>query len=94
MSRMIDDLLDASRVVNVASSLLSPEQKPAYLAEVCTQQFRIEQDKYTLALINATDGAEYDQAKATQKDVLFCGLPTEEVELTQNSPPWASSPPG
>ncbi len=34
-------VLDASRVVNVASSLLSPEQKPAYLAEVTTKQDRL-----------------------------------------------------
>jgi 5-methyltetrahydrofolate--homocysteine methyltransferase len=31
-------VLDASRVVNVVSSLLSPEQKPAFLAEVVAKQ--------------------------------------------------------
>jgi 5-methyltetrahydrofolate--homocysteine methyltransferase len=31
-------VLDASRVVNVVSSLLSPEQKPAFLSEVATKQ--------------------------------------------------------
>jgi 5-methyltetrahydrofolate--homocysteine methyltransferase len=31
-------VLDASRVVNVVSSLLSPENKPAFLAEVVTKQ--------------------------------------------------------
>jgi 5-methyltetrahydrofolate--homocysteine methyltransferase len=33
-------VLDASRVVNVVSSLLSPEQKPAFLAEVEAKQTR------------------------------------------------------
>jgi 5-methyltetrahydrofolate--homocysteine methyltransferase len=33
-------VLDASRVVNVVSALLSPEQKPAYLTEVRTRQDR------------------------------------------------------
>ncbi len=33
-------VLDASRVVNVVSSLLSPAQKPAYLAEVVAKQER------------------------------------------------------
>ena len=33
-------VLDASRVVNVVSALLSPEQKPAYLADVRTRQDR------------------------------------------------------
>lgn len=58
-------------------------KEAGYLAEVCTQQFRIEQDKYTLALLNATDGADYDMAKATQKDVLFAGMPNEDVENVQ-----------
>jgi methanogenic corrinoid protein MtbC1 len=31
-------VLDASRVVNVASALLSPEQKPAYFAEITARQ--------------------------------------------------------
>jgi 5-methyltetrahydrofolate--homocysteine methyltransferase len=33
-------VLDASRVVNVVSALLSPEQKPAYVAETLTRQER------------------------------------------------------
>jgi 5-methyltetrahydrofolate--homocysteine methyltransferase len=33
-------VLDASRVVNVVSSLLSPEQKPAFMAEVVAKQTR------------------------------------------------------
>ncbi len=33
-------VLDASRVVNVVSALLSPEQKPAYMAEVAAKQQR------------------------------------------------------
>ncbi|MDD2762633.1 MAG: methionine synthase [Opitutaceae bacterium] len=33
-------VLDASRVVNVASSLLSPDQKPAFLADVIARQER------------------------------------------------------
>jgi 5-methyltetrahydrofolate--homocysteine methyltransferase len=33
-------VLDASRVVNVVSSLLSPEQKPAFLADVTSRQER------------------------------------------------------
>ncbi len=36
--RGVVHVLDASRVVNVVSSLLSPEQKPAFLAEVVAKQ--------------------------------------------------------
>jgi 5-methyltetrahydrofolate--homocysteine methyltransferase len=37
-------VLDASRVVNVVSSLLSPENKPAFLAEVVAKQERQRED--------------------------------------------------
>ena len=59
-------------------------KEAGYLAEVCTQQFRIEQDKYSLALINSVDGTDYDLTKAVQKDVMFCGLPGADVDATQN----------
>lgn len=60
-------------------------REPAYFNEICTQQFRIEQDKYALALINAEDGADFDQVKASQKEVVFCGLPFEDAEAVQQS---------
>jgi len=59
-------------------------KEPAYISEVCTQQFRIEEDKYVLAVINASDGLDYDFTKAMQKEVIFCGLPNETVISTQN----------
>jgi 5-methyltetrahydrofolate--homocysteine methyltransferase len=37
-------VLDASRVVNVASSLLSPENKPAFLADIAARQERQRQE--------------------------------------------------
>jgi 5-methyltetrahydrofolate--homocysteine methyltransferase len=37
-------VLDASRVVNVASSLLNPDSKPAFLAEIVTRQERQRED--------------------------------------------------
>ena len=58
-------------------------KEPGYLAEVCTQQFRIEPDKYTIAILNATDGIDFDPARAVQKEVLFCGLPTEDADAAQ-----------
>lgn len=56
-----------------------------YLAEICTQQFRIEEDKYVIALLNPNDGADFDASKGVQKDVMFCGLPTEDANSTQTS---------
>jgi 5-methyltetrahydrofolate--homocysteine methyltransferase len=39
-------VLDASRVVNVVSALLSPEQKPAFMADVAAKQTR-QRDEFT-----------------------------------------------
>jgi hypothetical protein len=60
-------------------------KEPGYLAEVCSQQFRIEQDKYTIAILSASDGSEFDTAKGGQKDVVFCGMPTEDTSSTQTA---------
>lgn len=57
---------------------------PAYFAEIYSQQFRVESDKYTFRVLNPEDGAEYDQVKATQKEALFCGLPSEEIVSVQD----------
>lgn len=75
----------AKRVVRRHSLELKRLKEPAYLAEVCSQQFRIEQDKYTLALLNSTDGSDFDTTRAVQKEVLFCGLPTEDVTGIQST---------
>lgn len=78
-------LYPGKRLVRRHSLDLKRLKEPGYLAEVCTQQFRIEQDKYTIAILNANDGADFDAAKGVQKDVLFCGLPTEDVDAAQTS---------
>ena len=75
----------AKRIVRRHSVELKRVKEPGYFAEVCSQQFRIEQDKYSIAIINAGDGADFDVAKAAQKDLVFCGLPADEVNATQAS---------
>ncbi len=75
----------SKRLVRRHSLELKRVKEPGYFAEVCTQQFRIEQDKYTLALLNSADGTDYDIAKAAQKEIIFCGLPTEEVTALQSA---------
>lgn len=75
----------SKRLVRRHSLELKRLKEPGYLAEICTQQFRIEQDKYSLAILNAADGSDYDLAKATHKDVVFCGLPEDEVNALQTS---------
>ncbi len=75
----------AKRLVRRHSLELKRVKEPGYFAEVCSQQFRIEQDKYTIAILNSTEGTDFDVAKAVQKDVLFCGMLTEEVNAAQNA---------
>jgi hypothetical protein len=75
----------AKRLVRRHTLELKRIKEAGYLAEVCSQQFRIDQDKYSLAILNSADGSDYDLAKAVQKDVLFCGMPTDDVETLQNT---------
>ncbi len=75
----------AKRLIRRHSLELKRVKEPGYFAEVCTQQFRIEQDKYSIAMLNSTDGLDFDPAKAVQKDVIFCGLPSEDANNLQSS---------
>jgi hypothetical protein len=71
------------RLIRRHSLELKRAKEPGYFAEVCSQQFRIEQDKYAIAILNANDGSDFDVAKGVQKDVIFCGLLTEEANNAQ-----------
>ncbi len=75
----------AKRLVRRHSLELKRVKEAGYFPEVFSQQFRIEQDKYIIAITNANDGADYDLNKSVQKDVLFCGLPTEDANATQTT---------
>jgi len=78
-------LYPGKRLVRRHALEMKRVREAGYLAEVCSQQFRIEQDKYAIALLNANDGTDYDLAKGTQKDVVFCGLPIEDANATQSA---------
>lgn len=73
----------AKRLVRRHTLELKRVKDPGYLAEVCAQQFRIEQDKYSIAILNSEDGTDFDAVKATQKEVIFCGLPAEDADAAQ-----------
>lgn len=74
----------AKRFVRRATLELKRLKEPAYLPELFTNQFRIDADKFTIQVISAADGTDYDFANATQKDVLFCGLPSDDVVTVQD----------
>lgn len=75
----------AKRLVRRASLELKRAKEATYFPDLLTTQFRIEPDKFTIHLINAVDGTDYDVGKATQKDVLFCGLPSDDIVAVQDS---------
>jgi len=73
----------ARRLVRRHSLDLKRLKEPGYLQEVCAQQFRVELEKYTIALLRSDDGSDYDLAKAAHKEVMFCGLPVEDIQSIQ-----------
>jgi hypothetical protein len=73
------------RLVRRHTLELKKMKEAGYMADVFSQQLRVEQDKYTLAMLNAGDGADYDLSKATQKEVIFCGAPNEEIAAVQET---------
>jgi hypothetical protein len=76
----------AKRLVRRHALDLKRLKEAAYFPEVFTQQFRVEQEKYSsVVLLNAGDGGDYDLAKAAQKDVIFCGIATEDTNAIQDS---------
>ena len=74
----------SKRVVRRHTLDLKRTKEPAYFSEIYAQQFRIEADKYTIRPLNPADGSDYDATKAAQKEVLFSGLPSEDVITAQD----------
>jgi Tfp pilus assembly PilM family ATPase len=73
------------RIVRKHTLELKKMKEQGYMSELFTQQLRVEQEKFTIAMINATDGADYDLAKASQKEVIFCGAPNDEINAVQDT---------
>jgi Tfp pilus assembly PilM family ATPase len=72
------------RLVRRVTLDLKRIKEPEYFREICTQQFRMEEDKCTIAVLNAADGTDYDAGKATtQKEVIFTGGANDELLAVQ-----------
>ncbi len=64
---------------------LKRTRESGYLAEICTQQFHVEVEKHTIAVLNAPDGSDFDPSKpAAQKEVVFAGSPDDELLAAQD----------
>ena len=75
----------SKRMVRRHTLELKKLKEAGYMTDIFTQQLRIEPDKFTLAMLNANDGADYDLAKGAQKEVVFCGAPNDEITAAQES---------
>lgn len=74
----------SSRLLRHATLETKRLKEPGYLAEVLTTQFRIEPEKYTVHVLNAPDGADFDVVKPAHKDALFCGVLADEIVAVQD----------
>lgn len=72
------------RLLRRHSLELKRVKEPGYFPEILTQQFRIDEEKYTVAILNADDGADYDMASPTQKEVVFAGMQNDDVIALQD----------
>lgn len=73
------------RFVRRATVDLKRVKEVGYLDEVLQTQFRIEPEKFTAAALRPNDGGEYDAPNATTKDVVLCGIPSDEIVAFQDS---------
>lgn len=73
------------QVIRRATLELKRVKEPGYLEEACATQLRIEPKDYVLAVLNANDGSDYDVAKATGKEVMFCGLRHDDIGAAQEA---------
>lgn len=72
------------RLLRRATLELKRVKEAGYFAELLSTQFRVEPEKYTVHVLNANDGTDYDTTKATQKEVIFCGVMGDDVITAQD----------
>ncbi len=83
--RAVCGFYPASRLIRRATLEPKRMKEPGYLQEVLSTQFRVEPDKYMVHVINAPDGTDLDVNQPTQKEALFCGLPSDDILAAQNA---------
>ena len=74
------------RLVRRITLELKRLKDPEYFTELITQQLRVDPEKYTTVVLNASDGTDFDVNRpSSQKDVLFGGLANDAIQETQTS---------
>ena len=74
----------AKRIVRRHTVDLKKLKEPTYFNEIYSQQFRIEPDKYNIRAMNPDNGGDFDPMKPAQKEVLFAGLPADDIDAAQD----------
>ena len=54
-----------------------------YITEFAAKQFRIDPATYSLALLNAKNGSDFDSNEPDGDQVIFAGIPNETIEEMQ-----------
>ncbi|MDP1580101.1 MAG: hypothetical protein Q8M02_07475 [Candidatus Didemnitutus sp.] len=72
-------IFPAKRLIRRQALDLKKIKEPTYFKEIISQQFRLEADKYTTQILNPADGSDFESAKGTPKEALFCGMPAEDI---------------
>jgi Tfp pilus assembly PilM family ATPase len=75
----------ARRVVRCSTLEMKRVKEPGYYNEIMTTQLRIEPDKYAVYVLNSANGTDLDLIKPANKEVLFCGIPTEDIGVLQDN---------
>jgi len=74
----------ARRLLRRATMDMKRAKDSTYFNEVCVQQFRIEPDKYSIAVLSHSAGLLQEMGSVTEKELLFCGMPLEDLNAAQD----------
>ncbi|GAB5560585.1 MAG: hypothetical protein SynsKO_22320 [Synoicihabitans sp.] len=74
----------AKRLVRHAEIDSRKVKEDDYISDFAGSKFRIETSEYSLALINASDGSDYDMSAPSVNEVIFAGVPSAEISEIQD----------
>jgi len=72
------------RLVRQAEIDVRKVKEDGYISEFAASQFRIDPATYSLAIVNAQNGADYNMAEPSENQVIFAGMPNETIREEQD----------
>ncbi len=58
---------------------------PAFLADLITNQFKVNLESHMITVMTANEGSEFQPERVLAKEIVFCGAPHEEILEVQNT---------